>query len=116
MAQGPCPIEDSEPRGFPKSPCEAAHRLRILPWIRPQACWTKQVGSVVNGAEVPAASRDDQVVPTELVPPHSRAARGVGAVMVILVNGKHGVRSVHHRASLQSFPHRPIVPGGPPDN
>src|SRR6266850_2474764 len=116
MAQGPCPIEDSEPRGLPKSPCEAAHRLGILPWIRPQACGTKQVRGVVNGAEVPAASRDDQVVPAELVPPHPRAARGMGAVIVILVNGKHGVRSVHHRPFLQSFPHCPIVPGGPPDN
>src|ERR1700694_541684 len=58
MANRPCPIEDSEPRGLPKIPCEAAHRLGILPWIRPQSCGTKQVRSVVKGAGVPVTSRE----------------------------------------------------------
>src|ERR1700687_1502908 len=89
MAHRPCPIEDSEPRALPESMCEAAHRLGILPWIRPRACGTKQVRSVVNGAEVPVTSRELIITSRLLTMPHAPCTIRMMRIIVILMHSRH---------------------------
>src|SRR2546425_11316013 len=76
-----------------------------------QFFWREKFGGIGDGAEVAPSPRKLGIEPRFFAAPDAGLPLWVVAVVMILVNGHHGARSIDHRLpGIQRLPHQPVVP------